>query len=126
MCIFAIAIAYALLHTLSIERRDDMPVTHRPAAPTERNKRLNKLGGCTPLGRDLADARIAVNLAIRDHRTAQDMAAKPYSTFYRSPASTRLSVRQAVARVRDAERRIEAKYGPAVVAPAPAFLMAAE
>lgn len=35
-----------------------MPVTHRPAAPTERNKRLNKLGGCTPLGRDLADALI--------------------------------------------------------------------
>ncbi len=105
---------------------------HHPAktpAPTERNRRLNMLGGATVLGRDLADARTRVNFAIRDHRRAQFLAAKPFNTFSRKPASTRRDVLKAVAEVRATEARIEAKYGdliPVAAPAAPTFLMAAE
>lgn len=106
-----------------------MPLaTATPAAPTERNRRLNMLGGATVLGRDLADARLRVNYAIAAHRKAQALAAKPFATFSRKPAATRLDVLKAVFDVRVIEARIEAKYGDRipVAAPAAPLLMAAE
>lgn len=107
-----------------------MPLaTAKTAARTERNRRLNMLGGATVLGRDLADARARVNCAIAAHRKAQALAAKPFATFSRKPAATRLDVRKAVAGVRAVEARIEAKYGdmiPLAAPVAPSFLLAAE
>lgn len=103
--------------------------TDRPAANTERNKRLSKLGGCTVLGRDLADARLAVNIALGRHRHAQMRAASRHpSQFERKPHSTRMDVFKAVERVRMVERQIEARYGHSapMASPAPAYLMAAE
>lgn len=100
----------------------------KPAAPTERNRRLNMLGGATVLGRDLADVRVRVNCAIAAHRRAQTLAAKPFATFSSKPASTRQDVRKAIAEVRMVEARIEAKYGDWIPASAslPALKIAAE
>lgn len=105
-----------------------MPTSREQAADTARNRRLNKLAGATVLGRELADARIAVNAVLQRHRRAQELARSPYAfPFDRKPTSTRQDVRKAVAAVRDVEARVEAKYGAAApIAPLPAHFVMKE
>ena len=94
-----------------------MPTSREQAADTARNRRLNKLAGATVLGRELADARIAVSAVLQRHRRAQELARSPHAfPFDRKPSSTRADVRKAVAAVRDVEARIEARYGRAAPA----------
>ena len=57
---------------------------------------LDQAGSGLRLGRDLADVRVRVNCAIAAHRRAQTLAAKPFATFSRKPASTRQDVRKAI------------------------------
>lgn len=105
-----------------------MATSRRQAADTERNRRINKLAGCTPLAVELNYARVSVNTALDLHRKAQVIASKPWTTVgATTPAKSRQRVRDAVAKVRQIEAQIEAKWGyvDQPVA-APVFLMAAE
>lgn len=70
--------------------------------------RITVLAGATVLGRELADAKVAVRHALARHRHSQKMAG---SAFFRSPVQTRQDVRREVARIRDIAARVEARYG---------------
>lgn len=100
-------------------------------AKTERNERIDRLAGCTPLAVELSNARVSVNSALGRHRKAQEIAAKSWASaaYSASPAQTRQVVLKAVAKVREIEQRIEEKwsgYGQPVAPSVPVFLMAAE
>lgn len=100
-------------------------------AKTDRNERIAKLAGCTPLAVELSNARVSVTGAMARHRKAQAVAGKHWASDAdrARPAFTRQQVLSAVAKVRDIELQIEAKwsgYGQPVAPALPVFLMAAE
>lgn len=81
-------------------------------APTDRNERIANLAGCTTLAVELVNAQVRLNEAVKAHRKAQALAAKPYSIPGASkPAGTRLQVRKAIARIRAIQVQIESTYG---------------
>ena len=72
--------------------------------------RIERLAGATVLGRELADAKIALECRMRAYRRAQAGARFP-SRFDRSLSSVRGDVRAEIAHIRDIARRVEARYG---------------
>lgn len=88
----------------------------QPAADTERNRWIAKLAGCTPLAVELNYVRASLNGALGRHRQAQKIAAKGWASDAdrARPASTRRHVIEAVAKVREIEQQIVAKYGHAL------------
>ena len=72
--------------------------------------RIERLAGATVLGRELADAKIALTCRMRAYRRAQAGSRFP-SPFDRKVSSYRSDVRAEIAHIRDIARRVEARYG---------------